>query len=242
MDNSMNMPNQVTNELTLPDNNEEVIHMLGLDAYADCNTGKLVDDIVRKLDLDAFTLTASGVPAAAIGFEGIQGIQQVVGNPHEAYQQNEGISYVDMSPLSQHGFENSPYDVSEAYSPPASPVEVKSVLPGTSVETQDTRNPAGGKTSKRRRELKPKLYEREEPLSDPEEEKKRQNAINAKKNRDKQKMRVQELEELVRSLTAERDTLATTNSKLKRKCDAFESQLKTVCKQFNVPVIILPQD
>jgi len=99
-----------------------------------------------------------------------------------------------------------------------------------------------GKAPRCRRDPKPKLYQREEPLSDPEEEKKRQNAINAKKNRDKQKNRLQDLDALVKSLTLERDELLASNNKLLKKSDAFERQLRTICQQFNVPVIILPQD
>jgi len=132
--------------------------------------------------------------------------------------------------------------------PPSSPQEVSSsIITHHPVANHDTHKPTGaGKTqrgrSKGRGELKTKLYQREQPLSDPEEEKKRLNAINAKKNRDKQKNRMQELENLVTSLAAEKETLQTTNSKLKRKCDAFEKQLKSICQQLKVPVVILPQE
>jgi len=239
----------VNQEPSLPDNNEEVINMLGLSGYAESNTGKLMDDIVMKLDLDAFTITPFGEPVAAVGFENIQGHQQVIGNHFEGYQSNETISYVDLSPVSPYSIKNSPYHVSEssllfneAISQPASSQEVSSFAHTLTEGNQDTCTQAGGKTTRRKREPKVKLYEREEPMSDPEEEKKRQNAINAKKNRDKQKTRLQELETLVKALTTERDALKATNTKVKNKCDAFEKQLKTVCEQFNVPVIILPQD
>lgn len=238
----------VQQEPTLPANNEEVIQMLGLDGFADSNTGKLVDDIVRKLDIDSFIFTSSGVPAAAIGFEGLQAPTQLVGT---AYQPAEIVSYVDLTPvITPFGYENSPYHDSEdsSYSfnedssPPVSPQEVKHFVPSTPAENLDSRSSAGGKVSRRRRELKVKLYERDEPLTNPEEEKKRQNAINAKKNRDRQKNKLQEMETQVTSLTAERDSLKATNIKLKNKCESFEKQLKAICQQFNVPVIILPQD
>merc|ERR1712212_552319 len=106
-------------------------------------------------------------------------------------------------------------------------------------ESQDTRKSGGGKAPRGRKgeaAPKPKLYELEEPLSDPEEEKKRQNAINAKKNRDKQKNKLQELQNQVNTLTTERDSLQSTNIKLKNKCDSFEKQLKAICQKFNVPV------
>jgi len=247
MENTMNM-NFVQQEPALPANNEHLIQMLGLDGLTDSNTGKLVDDIVRKLDIDSFILTNSGVPAAAIGFEGLQEPQQIVGTP---YQPSEIVSYVDLTPaITPYGYENSPshysddsnFSLNEDSSPPPSPQEVKPLVPSTPAENQDTRPSAGGKVSKRRRELKVKLYERDEPLSNPEEEKKRQNAINAKKNRDKQKNKLQELETQVTSLTTERDSLQVANTKLKNKCESFEKQLKAICQQFNVPVIILPQD
>jgi len=268
--NAMNMSTQINQEPALPANNEEVIHMLGLDGYECSNAGKLVDDIVRELDLNNFTLMPSGEPVAAIGFEGVQGHHQIVGNPLEAYQTIETISYVDLSPVSPYTVENispynsphrigssSPYHVttngtsSSPYSPqdlmidtitpPSSPQEVSYSAP-SSPAAVDTQSGAGGKAPRRRRDPKPKLYQREEPLINPEEEKKRQNAINAKKNRDKQKNRLQELEILVKSLTDERDTLKASNIKLIKKSDAFETQLRNVCRQFNVPVIILPQD
>jgi len=238
----------VYQEPTLPAKNEELIQMLGLDGFADSNTGKLVDDIVRKLDIDSFIFTPTGVPAAAIGFEGLQEPQQIIGT---TYQQPEVVSYVDLTPaITPFGYENSPYHNSEDSSfsfnedssPPTSPQEVKHFVPSTQEEIKDNRPSAGGKVSKRRRELKVKLYEHDEPLTNPEEEKKRQNAINAKKNRDKQKNKLSELETQVTSLTTERDSLQASNIKLKNKCEAFEKQLKAICQQFNVPVVILPQD
>jgi len=248
----------IDQEPTLPANNEEVIHMLGLDGYDGSNAGKLVDDIVRNLDLDSFTLTPSGEPVAAIGFESIQGHQQIVGNPLEAYQTLETISYVDLSPASPYSISNSPYNspghtagCSSPYHVTTSPHSPYEFITESDSSVQEVSyNPAvdnnqsagGGKAPRRRRDPKPKLYQREEPLSDPEEEKKRQNAINAKKNRDKQKNRLQDLDALVKSLTLERDELLASNNKLLKKSDAFERQLRTICQQFNVPVIILPQD
>lgn len=247
MENTTNMT-LVQQEPALPANNEHLIQILGLDGYADSNTGKLVDDIVRKLDIDSFILTPSGVPAAAIGFESLQEPQQIIGT---AYQPAEVVSYVDLTPvITPYVYENSPYHDSEdstfsfneTYTPPASPQEVKPLVPTTPVENQDTRPAAGGKVPRRRRELKVKLYECDTPLCNPEDEKKRLNAINAKNNRDKQKNRMQELDTQVNSLTAERDSLKASNIKLKNKCESFEKQLKAICQKFNVPVIILPQD
>lgn len=270
-----NMSTHINQEPALPANNEEVIHMLGLDGFNGSNAGKLVDDIVRELDLNSFTYLPSGEPVAAIGFESVQGHHQILGNPLEHYQTIETISYVDLSPVSPYGVSennnspynspqrigtsSSPYHVSNAgaspppypsqelmidtITPPASPQEVSyTAPPSPAVVNNQSTAAAGGKAPRRRREPTQKLYQREEPLLNPEEEKKRLNAINAKKNRDKQKNRLQELEILVKSLTDERDTLKASNIKLKKKSDTFETQLRSVCQQFNVPVIILPQD
>jgi len=173
-----------------------------------------------------------------------------------------GTQYTTLSPASPCEPENSQaYHLSggsvatyEAITPPASPNTQRlanayahpSAVTTSLPESQcDNRKSGGGKSSRGRKgeaAPKPKLYEREEPLSDPEEEKKRQNAINAKKNRDKNKNRMLDLESQVTSLTSERDSLQTSNIKLQNKCAAFEKQLQLVCQRFNVPVIILPED
>jgi len=227
-----------------------------------------LDDIVKILDLDSFSQTAPiQIPVVYDGSMQIEGLQ-FIGNTLGPAQPAEITSYVDpwspsspgtyanLSPVSPCETENSQaYHLSggsvatyEAISPPASPQFGNTLAPATvttSVETQDTRPSAGGKSSRGRKgeaTPKPKLYQREEPLSDPEEEKKRQNAINAKKNRDKQKNRMQDLESQVTSLTSERDSLKASNIKFQNKCAAFEKQLQLVCQRFNVPVIILPED
>jgi len=169
-----------------------------------------------------------------------QGHLQLVNNSQGAIHSTETISYADRN-SSYHACGGS-LVFNEDDSPPGSPIEVSSLVSTTPVEYQDAQKPACGKTQRRKRDLKPKLYQREEPMSDPEEEKKRLNAINAKRNRDKKKNRMQELEDLVKSLIAERDALQSSNTKLKNKCQSFERQLRAVCEQFNVPVIILPED
>lgn len=239
--------NFVNQEPALPASDEEIIKLLGLNGNAGNNAGML-DDLVRDLDLGIFTETSIVVPTPApMGYEIIQGHhnqqQQFVG-----HQPAEIISYVDLEPSET---ENSQYHLSGGYMvsigasvPPTSPQEQEVSSPApppSSVVHQDTRKPAGGKTQGRRREPKVKLYQRKETLESPEEEKKRQNAINAKINRDKKKNEQQELGNLMKSLTAERDVLQTENTQLRNRCELIESQLKAVCKQFNVPIIILPQ-
>ncbi|CAL4099009.1 unnamed protein product [Meganyctiphanes norvegica] len=160
--------------------------------------------------------------------ENEQHLQEVVGNPVGAYQPTETISYINLySP----GIENSQYQVTkcslnfnEANAPPPSPQEVSSSVPKTAAESHDARHKSSGcKTKPRKTELKVKLYERKEPMSDPNEEKKRQKAIRAKEYRNKQNIKLQDLESRVKLLTAERDTLQATNTKLINKCDAFEN-------------------
>jgi len=223
-----------------------------------------LDDIVRILDLDSFNNQSEPIQIPVIydGSMQIEGLQ-FIGNTRGPVQPAEVTSYVDpwspsspgtyadLSPVSPAETEISQaYHLSggsvatyEAITPPASPRLVNTLAPANT--TQDTRKSAGGKAPRgRKAEATPKqkLYEREEPLSDPEEEKKRQNAINAKKNRDKQKNRMQDLESQVTSLSSERDSLKASNIKLQNKCAAFEKQLQLVCQRFNVPVVILPED
>jgi len=98
MSQSQNTSNQVNQEIALPENNEELIRMLGLDEYADTDSGKLVDNmIIGNFDNDS-TLTSNGIPIELMQFENIQGYQ-LVGNSLGPYQQTEIISYVDMSPF-----------------------------------------------------------------------------------------------------------------------------------------------
>jgi len=224
-----------------------------------------LDDIVRILDLDSFNNQSEPIQIPVIydGSMQIEGLQ-FIGNTRGPVQPAEVTSYVDpwspsspgtyadLSPVSPAETEISQaYHLSggsvatyEAITPPASPRLLNTLAPANNT-TQDTRKSAGGKAPRGRKgeaTPKPKLYEREEPLSDPEEEKKRQNAINAKKNRDKQKNRMQDLESQVTSLSSERDSLKASNIKLQNKCAAFEKQLQLVCQRFNVPVVILPED
>jgi len=244
---SRNVSALLNQENTLSDmNNEAVIQILDLDGNT--GTGMQLDDIVEYLDLDSFNKTTTVEP---VGINNIQGHQFHADNALGAHQAPvpHVISYIDFSPPEIY---NSPNHVSKScLTLPESPQDIIEVVPiplvepqvARSVEKQNSRKPAGGGKSPRcKREQKVKLHQCEEPFSDPVKEKKRQNAINAKKNRDKQKNRLQDLENLVKSLTTERNSLQATNTKLVNKCDAFEKQLMTVCKQFNVPVIILPQD
>jgi len=261
MDMFRNVSTLVSRKDALADmNNESVVQLLGLDGKVEQN--RLLDDIVAHLGLDSFNKPTKVVPAAAayeFDTTSVQGQQQhPVDYASENYQ-TPVYSYVDYSTTETQNNPNNepenPVSLQEQstfippylLTPPPSPQEVSTTYPQAPppvVGNYDTQNPAvAGKTPRgRRKELKTKLYERNQPLSNPEEEKKRLNAINAKKNRDKQKNRMEELENLVASLTSEKETLQTTNSKLKRKCDAFETQLMSISQQLKVPVVILPQE
>jgi len=235
-------------EQELPASDEELIKLLGLTANGNAgnNGGRGLADLVRDLDLDIFNGPATVVPTTApMSSESIQG-QFVVGNYRGAQQQLQTIAYVD---LDSSETENTQYHLSGGYminnetnAIPTTTQEVSSSAPLSPVApTQDTREAAGGKTKGRRREPKVKLYQKTEPLGTPEEEKRRQNAINAKMNRDKKKNEMQELMNQAESLTAQNTQLKTENNHLTNKLQVIESQLTALCKQFNVPLVILPQ-
>ncbi|XP_064094904.1 uncharacterized protein LOC135207219 [Macrobrachium nipponense] len=73
------------------------------------------------------------------------------------------------------------------------------------------------RASRRQRPKKPKKYEMTQELHDPAEEKKRLNAINAKRNRDRKKDKLKELGEKVEAVTKERDALLKEVEELKRR-------------------------
>lgn len=81
------------------------------------------------------------------------------------------------------------------------------------------------RASRRQRPKKPKKYEMTEELCDPAEEKKRLNAINAKKNRDRKKDKLKELGDKVEAVTKERDTLLKEVEELKRRERQLREQL-----------------
>jgi len=185
---AFNFVNQVptlsaSDEEIMPMSDEDLIKQLGLTVNAeDNNAGIRMDNLIIDLDLDIFS-TTTGVPTAPS-----QG-QFLCGNFQGAHQPSEIISYIDLEPSEN---ENTQYHLSGGYMInnevnilPTTVQEVSSPAPPTLVEHQDTRQAAGGKTKGRKRESNVKLYQRKEPLSSQEEEKRRQNAINAKINQDK---------------------------------------------------------
>jgi len=236
----------------MPESNDELIDLLGL---AVNNTGnnassKAMDDLVKELNLKIFAepTTVVATAAAPMGYVRVQGQQQQQ-QLVAPYQQLETISYVDFD--SSEPDNNNQYQLSGGYMvsnevnvqhPTSVTQKANTSAPALpTVAGQDTRPAAGGKAQGRKhREPKVKLYQKE-PLACPAAEKKRLNALNSKINRDKKKTEMQEKENLVKSLTTERDVLQTENTQLLKRCQLLENHLKAVCKQFNVPVVILPQ-
>jgi hypothetical protein len=79
----------------------------------------------------------------------------------------------------------------------------------------------GSKRSKR----KPKLYEVKKPFEDPELEQKRQNAINAKINRDRKKNEKKALMTSMKTLQQENSTLRKQNAKYRKRVSSIEARL-----------------
>ncbi|XP_050697695.1 helicase SRCAP-like [Eriocheir sinensis] len=96
------------------------------------------------------------------------------------------------------------------------------------------KNPNGMALS-RRQSKRPKVYEMA-PLPDEEMEKKRKNAVNAKRHRDMQKAKKQQLSEKLAQATAERDLLLMMVNQFKER----EQQLLQVLNMHNVKIDGLP--
>lgn len=87
---------------------------------------------------------------------------------------------------------------------------------------------------------KVKLYT-EKPLSDPNAEKARLNAINAKKNRDRKKLEMEKISEQVSSLTQENNKLKRSTEEMERRATAAEfelQRLREIIAQHNLHDII----
>merc|ERR1719244_2561924 len=141
------------------------------------SSSKAMDDLVKELDLQIFSRPSTVVTATApMGYVHVQGHnqQQLVA----PYQQQEIIAYVD---LDSSETDNNQYHLSGGYMinnqanvQPTSVQEASSPAPShpVVVATQDTRQAAGGKAKGRKREPKVKLYECQEPLASPAQERK----------------------------------------------------------------------
>ncbi len=94
---------------------------------------------------------------------------------------------------------------------------------------------ASGMALSRRQPNRPKVYEMG-PLPDEEMEKKRKSAVNAKRHRDMQKAKKQQLCENLAQATAERDQLLM----IVNRCKEREQQLLQVLNMYNVKIDGLP--
>merc|ERR1739842_160903 len=93
MDQTMNTSSTRGNQGTaLPENNEELIRMLGLDEFADSDNEKLLDNI--NFDMDAFTVSSQDM----MDFQDMPQGYQLIGNSRGAYQQTEIKSVPTLSP------------------------------------------------------------------------------------------------------------------------------------------------
>jgi len=162
-------------------------------------------------------------------YEMVQLIPQSYASSAKQKQQHPTVSYIDVEPLQVAQEEN---NTGKHTNNTPLKTEIKQVK----------QEPYQNKI-KRRKGRKPaeKVYEKTIILDDPDAERKRQNAILAKKNREKQKNRLVELESQVASLTRERDSLLATSEKYRRRSQLFEEHLRKVCSQFGVPIVIVTE-
>ncbi|KAK7071319.1 hypothetical protein SK128_000225 [Halocaridina rubra] len=82
------------------------------------------------------------------------------------------------------------------------------------------------KRRRRNRPRKEKVYEISEPLQDPLKEKQRLNAINAKKNRDKKRDQLKNLDFRVKTVTRERDLLRAEVEMLRKRENELRRQFQ----------------
>lgn len=111
--------------------------------------------------------------------------------------------------------------------PPLSPPE-ETFAPETKPrrrQQQQQGDAPKAKPTRKRRPRKPKVYEREDPFEDLAAEKRRLNAINAKKNRDCKKKMLEELDEKVKAVTQERDKLEQEVQELRDKEQQLRNEL-----------------
>lgn len=108
------------------------------------------------------------------------------------------------------------------------------------------RRNSGGQTrstsrKRKSRERKTKLYERQEPFEDPNKEKKRQDAINSKKNRDKKKEQLEDLRNKVSRVLAEKDKLKEELEELRKREAELQNQYMNLQRCLNpYPLVQAP--
>ncbi|KAG7155840.1 uncharacterized protein LOC121854452 [Homarus americanus] len=98
------------------------------------------------------------------------------------------------------------------------------------------------KAPRQRRPKKTKIYEREDPFEDPVAEKRRQNAINAKKNRDNKKKLLEDLDDKVAAVTRERDDLEQEVKQLRQREQELRQELMSRYGVTFPPVVPSPHN
>lgn len=92
--------------------------------------------------------------------------------------------------------------------------------------TPSTSSASSSSAKSRRRVKKSKAYERVEPYSDMDAEKKRINAINAKKNRDQKKQQYEEMKKNLEDAISERNALLQDLKKMKQHEEMLRTELE----------------
>ncbi|XP_047500464.1 uncharacterized protein LOC125046661 isoform X3 [Penaeus chinensis] len=103
--------------------------------------------------------------------------------------------------------------------------EVDEALPFRSLRVRNNSESSIGSQASTSIGMKRKAYELD-PLEDPEMERCRRNAVNAKRNREQKKAQLAELERTVESVSRERDQLAGENESLREAKMKLEQQVK----------------
>lgn len=91
--------------------------------------------------------------------------------------------------------------------PSLPPLPEPSLVPATGCQAAGRSTEASRRGRRARREPCQKLYDVQEPFDDPVQEKKRQDAINSKKNRERKKKEMEDLRRRVEEAKNRRDTL-----------------------------------
>lgn len=219
--------------VVMPESNDEIIDTLQLGSYSSdviirddpmMSQNPLNNSIYKGSLVE---LKNQGTP---VMYEMLQLLPQSYTSSVKQKQQQPTVSYIDVEPVQVAQEEN---NTAKYTNYKQLKTEIK----------QEKQKPYQNKIKRRngRKEPAEKVYEKSVILDDPEAERKRQNAILAKQNREKQKNRLIELESQVASLTCERDSLLATSEKYRRRSQLFEEHLRKVCSQFGVPIVIVTE-
>ncbi|CAL4177853.1 unnamed protein product [Meganyctiphanes norvegica] len=173
-------------------------------------------------------------------YEMVHLVPQVYSTSYIKQEQQPTVSYVDLAPVQVSEEDQKTVD---QFIDKHVETQTTNIHHITKSINQEEQKPIQNKIKSRKGRKEPieKVYEKPQILDDPKAERKRQNAIIAKNNRDKQKNRLVELEAQVATLTRERDELKASTQKYRHRSQVFEEQLRKVCNQFGIPVVIVTE-